>query len=301
LHSLLESAGQARALPSPTPPLTVSVRTLKSPRAFSKPFDELRGFIYTVIMARIIVVANQKGGVGKTTTVANLGAALAKLGNHVAIVDLDPQGALTVTFGLDPYEVRPSTHNLLLTNEIPFEKILHQLKGNFYLAPANTELIALEYRLIKEPDRTFRLRNAIGRSRQAFDYIIIDTPPSLGLLTINALVAAQELLIPVATDYLAMRGVRALLESVWFIRERVNPELRLLGLVPTLYRKDSLHSNAVVAEMRKVFRQRVLDTFIPMDDAASAAPAARKSVLDYHPNNKVAVAFMALAEEINHV
>jgi chromosome partitioning protein len=120
-------------------------------------------------------------------------------------------------------------------------------------------------------------------------------------LTINALVCAHELLIPVATDYLAMRGVRALMESVWFIRDRINPDLRLLGLVPTLYRKDSAHANAVISELRKVFKQKVTKTSIPQDDAASAAPAARKSVLDYQPDAPTARAYLQLAQEVDHV
>lgn len=252
-------------------------------------------------MPRIIVIANQKGGVGKTTTVANLGIALTKLGYQVALIDLDPQGALTVTFGLDPYTIKPSIYDALVANDYPLDGVLKTIQPSAQIAPANTELIAAEYRLLKEPDRTFRLKNSIARSMQSFDYILIDTPPSLGLLTINALVCAHELLIPVATDYLAMRGVRALMESVWFIRERINPELRLLGLVPTLYRKDSAHANTVVSELRKVFKQRVTRTFIPQDDAASAAPAARKSVLDYQPAAPTALAYLQLAQEVDHV
>jgi len=252
-------------------------------------------------MPRIIAVANQKGGVGKTTTVANLGIALSKLGHQVVMIDLDPQGALTVSFGFDPYTIKPSIYDVLLANDLPLDGVLRDLQSNACIAPTNTELIAIEYRILKEPDRTFRLKNSIARSTRAVDYILIDTPPSLGLLTINALVCAQELLIPVATDYLAMRGVRSLMESVWFIRERINPELRLLGLVPTLYRKDSPHANAVVSEMRKVFKQKVSRTFIPQDEAASAAPAARKSVLDYQPESQVAKAYMQLAKEVDHV
>jgi chromosome partitioning protein len=251
-------------------------------------------------MPRIIVIANQKGGVGKTTTVTNLGIALSKLGFHVAMIDLDPQGALTVSLGFDPYEIKPSIYDVLISKDSSFDSVLREVKSSACLAPANTELIATEYRILKEPDRTLRLKNAIARGTRTFDYILIDTPPSLGLLTINALTCAQELLIPVATDYLAMRGVRPLMESVWFIRDRINPDLRLLGLVPTLYRKESHHSNAVITEMRKVFKHKVTRTFIPQDEAASAAPAARKSVLDYQPNSRVAAAYMQLAKEVEN-
>jgi chromosome partitioning protein len=266
-----------------------------------KKIDESGAFIYTLSMPRIIVVANQKGGVGKTTTVANLGVALSKLGHQVLIIDLDPQGALTVSFGFDPYTIKPSIYDVLMANDFPLDGVLQTIQPSVCLAPANTELIATEYRLLKEPDRTFRLKNSIARSARSIDYILIDTPPSLGLLTINALVCAHELLIPVATDYLAMRGVRALMESVWFIRDRINPDLRLLGLVPTLYRKDSAHANAVISELRKVFKQKVTKTSIPQDDAASAAPAARKSVLDYQPDAPTARAYLQLAQEVDHV
>ncbi|GAB4581870.1 MAG: ParA family protein [Anaerolineales bacterium] len=238
---------------------------------------------------------------GKTTTVANLGIALAKLGYQVALIDLDPQGALTVSFGFDPYTIKPSIYDVLVANEFPIDKILHPIQPGVCIAPTNPELIATEYRLLKESDRTFRLKNALARSTQVLDYVVIDTPPSLGLLTVNALVCAQELLIPVATDYLAMRGVRALMESVWFIRERINPDLRLLGLVPTLYRSDSAHANAVITELRKVFKQKVTRTLIPQDDAASAAPAARKSVIDYQPEAPTALAYLQLAKEVDHV
>jgi chromosome partitioning protein len=252
-------------------------------------------------MTRSIVVANQQGGVGKTTTVASLGAALVSKGNLVAIVDLDSQGALTVSFGLDPYVVRPSTYELLLQENTSLDLVLHPLKDNFHIAPANTALLSSEYKLIKEKNRSYRLQHSIDTCNNSYDFILIDTPPNLGLLTLNALVAGNELLIPVASDYLAMRGVRAIMETVWYIRKNINPKLRLLGLVITLYKENSLHSKAVVAEMKKVFRDKVFQTVIPLDEAASAAPAARKSVIDYQPSSRVAKSYIQLAEEVINV
>jgi chromosome partitioning protein len=252
-------------------------------------------------MTRIIAVANQKGGVGKTTLTVNLGAALAALGQRVAIVDLDPQGALTVSLGIDPHAIKPSTYDILTGKIATFDPVYKHRSNGLLVAPANAELVATEYKLLKERDRLLRIRNAIFRSSTRPDYILLDTPPSLGMLTINALVAATELIIPVSTDYLAMRGVRALLESVWLIREKINPNLKLLALVPTMYREDSDPARAVVAEMRRVFKHKVTRTIIPLDETAAAAPAARKSVLEYRPQSAVAQAFRQLAEEVLNV
>lgn len=252
-------------------------------------------------MTRIIVVANQKGGVGKTTTVASLGAALVRKGNNVAIVDLDSQGALTVSFGLDPYVVKPSTYEMLHQEDTSLDLVLHLLKDNFHLAPANTALLSSEYKLLKEKNRSYRLQHSIDTCNNSFDFILIDTPPNLGLLTLNALVAGNELLIPVASDYLAMRGVKAIMETVWYIRKHINPKLQLLGLVTTLYKENSQHSRAVVSEMKKVFRNKVFQTVIPLDEAASAAPAARQSVIDFQPGSQVARSYIRLAEEVINV
>ncbi len=251
-------------------------------------------------MCRVIAIVNQKGSVGKTTTVMNLGAALAQKGHRVILVDMDAQGALTVSLGYDPYSIKPSVFDALISPKLPLSKVLHEVNNGLQIIPTNAELVAAEYKLLRETNRTMRLRQILDKVQNELDFILIDTPPSLGLLTVNALVAAHELLIPVAANYLAMRGVRALLESVWLIRERINPELQLLGLVPTMYRADSAHSKAVVAEMRKVFKRKVSRTVIPLDEAASAAPAARKTVIDYLPKSSVAAAYMRLAEEVSH-
>ncbi len=245
------------------------------------------------------MVANQKGGVGKTTTVVNLSVALAGLGYRVAVVDLDPQGALTTSLGFDPYVVKPSVSDMLLKDNVSLTRILHGAKTRLQVAPANSELIATEYKLLKRPDRTMRLRKALIRCHEELDFVIIDTPPSLGLLTVNGIVAATELLIPVKTQYLAMRGVRALLESVRLIRDRINPELRLLGLVATLHAQDSPYGSSVVREIRSVFKHKVFRTIIPLDEAAAVAPAARKAVIDYKPNSSAAAAYRRLAEEVS--
>lgn len=256
--------------------------------------------IYTAIMKRVIVVANQKGGVGKTTTVINLGASLASLGFRVALVDLDSQGALTASFGLDPYKVNPSTTHLLLNNNFSLRQILKRGRQRLQIAPANAELLSAEYRLLKQTDRTEKMRGAIERSDDELDFVLIDTPPNLGLLTVNGLVAANELLIPVKTEYLAMRGVRPLLESVWLIRERINPGLKLLGVLPTMVVDNSVNASTVIQEMKKVFKNKMFKTVIPIDEAAAVAPAARRALIDYKPDSPVAKAYMRLAEEVSN-
>lgn len=252
-------------------------------------------------MRRVIAVANQKGGVGKTTTVINLGAALAALGYRVALIDMDSQGALSASFGYNPYQADPSTTTMLLDPKVNLGDILRIVRSRFQIAPASAELLSAEYRLLKQSDRTQRLRKSISPQDENLDYVIIDTPPNLGLLTVNALVAASHLLIPVKTEYLAMRGVRPLLESCWLIRDKINPDLKLLGVLPTMFQTNSPHAKTVVAEMKNVFKHKLFDINIPLDEAAAVAPAVRKSVTDFRPNSAVAVAYRRLAEEVSHV
>lgn len=251
-------------------------------------------------MSRIIAVANQKGGVGKTTSVVNLGAGLAALGYRVVVMDLDSQGALTASFGINNYDVDPSMTTVLLDGDFTLSDILYEGRERLWVAPASAELLAAEYRLLKQKNRTKGVVNAISNAADTYDFVIIDTPPNLGLLTVNALVAATHLLIPVKTDYLAMRGVRPLLESVWLIRDKLNPDLRLLGVLPTMYTENSPHSYSVVEELKKVFKNKVFQSVIPMDETAAIAPATRRSAVDYQPSSPVAGAYRRLAEEVSY-
>ena len=252
-------------------------------------------------MSHTIVIANQKGGVGKTTLVANLGAALAELGKQVILIDLDPQGALTAGLGYDPYTLTRTAYTLIVKENVSPASVLRPVNPGLVLIPASVDLAAVEYLLAEAPDRAERLKNALDRSRIPADYILIDTPPNMGLLTVNALTAARELIIPVQCQFLAMRGVRSLLETIWRVHERLNPHLNLLGVVPTMYKKDSTHAQAVVAELRAVFENKVFETVIEDEDAVAEAPVAKKSVLAYRPDSAAAAAFRKLAEEIVHV
>jgi chromosome partitioning protein len=256
--------------------------------------------LYSCAMPRQIAVANQKGGVGKTTTVLNLGAALAELGAQVLVVDLDPQAALTASCSLDPYNLTRTTYTLLSRDNTSLAACLRPVGNNLHLLPGSVDLAAAELMMAGAPNAAFRLRDALARSRVPLDYILFDTPPSLGLLTVSALVSAQELLIPVQCQFLSMRSVRALLETVWLVHKKMNPGLDLLGVLATMYREHSDHSRQVVAELRSVFEDKVFEFVIPDEDAVAEAPVAKKSVLAYQPNSASAGAYRQLAEVIHH-
>ncbi len=250
-------------------------------------------------MTRVIVVANQKGGVGKTTTVANLGVALASYGKRVMLVDLDSQAALTATFGLNPYKLERTTYSILIHERMALARTLHPIgDGKMAIAPASIDLAAAEVQLANAEGRARRLRDALERNRIPFDYIVVDTPPSLGLLTLNGLVAGTDVLIPVQCHYLAMRGVRSLMEVVWRVKRRLNPDLKLLGLIPTMYMPGSEHAEEVLKELRDVFRNKVFDIVIENSPAFAEAPAAHQTVVEYAPDHKGAIAYRKLAEVI---
>lgn len=251
-------------------------------------------------MTRTIVVANQKGGVGKTTTVANLGAALAGMGRRVLLIDLDPQAALTATFGFDPYHLDVSMYSVLMSDSTTLARIMRPADPDleFAIAPSTIDLAAAEVQLARENNRARRLEDAIKRNSVPFDYILVDTPPSLGVLTLNGLVGSTEVLVPVQCHFLAMRGVRALMESIWRVKRRLNPELRLLGLVPTMYTPDSKHAQEVVDELRSVFQTKVFTTLIHSDVRFAEVPVSSKTLVQSEPDHPGAVAYRNLAEEI---
>ncbi len=249
-------------------------------------------------MGRVIVVANQKGGVGKTTTVANLGAALAELGYRVVMIDLDPQGSLTAGLGFDPYSLTRTAYTLLARDRVSFGSVLRTVNDRLVLVPASVDLALLDVELGADTRHAYRLRAAIESSRVPADFFLIDTPPNLGLLTANGLVAARELLLPVQCTYLAMRGVRGLLEAVNRIRDRLNGDLTLLGLLATLYKPGSDHAYEVLEELRATFPEQLFMTVIEEDDAAAQAPAAHQTVLAYRPQSETTGAFRRLAQEV---
>jgi chromosome partitioning protein len=250
-------------------------------------------------VTRTIVVANQKGGVGKTTTVINLGAALSAMGKRVLLIDIDPQAALTASYGLDPYSLSNSMYSVLVHDKVSLSQVLRPVgKSGTALAPASVDLAVAEVRLASAKDRASRLYRALRRNRIPFDFILIDTPPSLGLLTLNGLVGAREVLVPVQCHYLAMRGVRALIETVWRVKRRLNKRLRLLGLLPTMYNPDSQHAARVLRELRDVFGPKVFEVLIKESTAFAEAPVTNQALVDYAPDHEGAAAYRSLAEVI---
>jgi chromosome partitioning protein len=250
------------------------------------------------LLTRTIVIANQKGGIGKSTSAINIGRALAEKGYRVLLVDLDPQGGLTAAIGVDSYGVRRSTYSLLMYDNVAIGRLVRTVGQNMGLIPASIDLASAEVQLASRRDQVVRLRNGLSRNRTPFDFVVIDTPPTLGILTANGLVAADELIIPVQCQYLAMRGVRALMDTVDRIRQHLNPSLKLTGVFATMFQDDSLHAREVVDEVRSVFGNVMFNTIVPTSDVVAEAPVSGQSVLDYAPKHPASQAYRALTQEI---
>ncbi|HEV7662070.1 MAG TPA: AAA family ATPase [Chloroflexota bacterium] len=247
--------------------------------------------------SRVVAVANQKGGVGKTTTVVNLGAFLA-LGLRVLLVDLDPQANATSSLGIEPSEVGLSTYEALIGQATLGEAIVSSGREQLDLAPASRALAGAQVELVELPDREHRLRLALASVRDAYDVVLIDCPPSLGILTLNALVAADLVLAPVQCEYLALEGVAQLMETLELIRATLNPRLELLGMLMTMFDPRTRLSTQVVDEVRRHFPERTFETVIPRSVRLSEAPSFGKPVLEYEPTSRGATAYADLAQEL---
>src|SRR6266498_1692042 len=246
--------------------------------------------------ARVVAVANQKGGVGKTTTAVNLSAYLA-LSVRVLLVDLDPQANATSSLGLEPPE--RSTYDVLIGQAALRDVVIGNARQNLDLAPANRALAGAQVELVELPDRERRLERALADVRGDYDVIMIDCPPSLGILTLNALVAADLLLAPVQCEYLALEGVGQLLETIELVRATLNPRLELLGMLMTMYDARTRLSTQVVEEVRSHFPTRTFETVIPRSVRLSEAPSFGKPVLEYEPTSRGAGAYADLAQEVS--
>ncbi|NLV77377.1 MAG: ParA family protein [Tissierellia bacterium] len=248
-------------------------------------------------MARIVTIFNQKGGVGKTTTVINLAAALGKKDFKVLVVDVDPQGNATSGLGIDKKQLKLSTYDALI-NGTPVEGIIQNTTAkNVDIVPSNVELAGAEIELIEIPGRELALKQSIGAVEKLYDYIFIDCPPSLGLLSINGLSASHSVLIPIQCEYYALEGVSQLMDTIMLVKRSLNPELEIEGVVLSMFDGRTNLSIQVVDEVKKYFKGKVYTSIIPRNVRLAEAPSYGLSIIDYDPKSRGAEAYVELAEE----
>jgi chromosome partitioning protein len=251
-------------------------------------------------LGRIIALCNQKGGVGKTTTTINIGACLAESGLRVLVVDLDPQGALSVGLGINPLGLDRTVHDLLVRSDVATRDVIRPTSApGLYLLPANIDLAAAEVQLLNETAREHALARILAPVRRDFDYILIDCQPSLGLLVVNALTAADGLLIPLECEYFALRGVALLLDTVEKVQAGLNTSLELAGVVATMYDARSLHGQEVMARLEEKFGSRVFRTTVGRAAHFPEATVAGEPITVYAPCSPGATAYRSLARELH--
>lgn len=251
-----------------------------------------------VQQARVIALVNQKGGVGKSTTAVNLGAALAMLGKSVLVIDDDPQGNTTTGFGIEKSAVTASTYEVLMRQATIEDAIRTTEIEHLHVVPATINLAGAEIELVSELARETRLREAVAPIASRYDFVLIDSPPSLGLLTINALVAATEAVIPVQAEFYALEGLSQLTRVVNRVREALNPELHVSGVLVTMYDGRTRLATEVLEELARFFPREIFKTQIPRNVRLSEAPSFGKPVMLFDPKSRGAQAYMALGREV---
>jgi len=250
--------------------------------------------------AVVTAVVNQKGGVGKTTTTFNLGVGLQRLGRRVLLVDLDPQASLSASAGVPIAHLTTSVYQALLDENVDPLPIIHQTLSGVDLLPATIDLAAAEVELVSMTLRELVLRDLLTKLRPRYDHILIDCPPSLGLLTINALAAADRVIIPLQCEFLATRGLTLLLRTLAKVQSRLNRHLQIAGILPTMFDGRTTHANEVLQELRANFPGQVFDVVVKNSVRVKESPAAGLSIFDYDHNHDVARAYMQLAQEVDH-
>jgi chromosome partitioning protein len=249
-------------------------------------------------LVKVIAIANQKGGVGKTTTSVNLSACLADLGKKVLLLDLDPQGNSTSGFGFDKTKIKQSIYDVLV-NDTPIEGVILQTKiENLMLLPATIQLAGAEIELVSIMSRETKLKRVLDKVKYNYDYVIIDCPPSLGLLTINSLTAANSVLVPIQCEFYALEGLSQLMNTITLVQKNLNPALSLEGVVLTMFDARTNLSIQVVDEVKNHFRHKVYQTIIPRNVRLSEAPSHGQPITRYDPKSKGAEVYIDLAKEV---
>jgi chromosome partitioning protein len=248
---------------------------------------------------RVLAIANQKGGVGKTTTAVNLGAALAEQGHRVLVIDLDPQGNATTGLGIDARNLHASIYDVIMHETALEDCIEPTTLRNLFVAPATIDLAGAEIELVPAFSRELKLRRAVDSVRDEYDYIIIDCPPSLGLLTVNGLAAADDVLVPVQCEYYALEGLSQLVRNVDLVRRNLNPGLEIRGVVMTMYDARTKLAESVVRDVRGYFGERVYRTMVPRTVRLSEAPSFGQPIILFDASSRGAVAYRELAKEVS--
>lgn len=249
-------------------------------------------------MGRIIAIANQKGGVGKTTTSINLAASLAEKGKKVLVIDMDPQGNTTSGLGVDKNNLDNTIYELILDEVSVSECIIKNVIDNVSIIPANVNLAAAEIELIGVDRKEFILKNAIDYVKDRYDFILIDCPPSLSMLTVNAMTTANTVLVPIQCEYYALEGLSQLIHTVNLVKERLNPDLAMEGVVFTMYDSRTNLSAQVVDNVKQNFHQKVFDTLIPRNIRLAEAPSYGMPICMYDPKSAGAESYRSLAQEV---
>lgn len=248
---------------------------------------------------RTMVFCNQKGGVGKTTSAVNVAACLGQMGYKTLLVDMDPQGNAGSGVGLNKYRVEKSIYHALI-GEVPLASVIRKTDhNNLWLAPSNRDLIGAEIELIQAFAREIKLKNALNSVQEEYDYCLIDSPPSLNLLTVNALTASEDIIIPVQTEYYALEGISELVHTIDLVKQSLNPDLQIAGIILTMYDSRNNLANQVVEEVRSYFKDKVFNTIIPRNVKLSESPSHGQPIYLYDPKSKGAESYQDLAQEFH--